>query len=172
MTQPEKCEICDGNNCNNRTLYRASFKSCVKCNDDTECAFGQDSGKTENCTMGVYFGRIESCFVRSFDNGTVQRGCTVDVDQYKWNWCTDTDNCTECFTDGCNSFNVKYHSCGQCKGDKDGECAKLSNPGDFIKKCDNTEHYPYSKHGCYTIEQGMWFVLLLSIGLLSPTEIY
>lgn len=130
----------------------------MKCNDDTYCAFGQDNGNMTQCAMGVYFGRIESCFVRFFDNGTVERGCTVDVDQHKWNWCSDSENCAECYTDGCNSPNVKYHSCGQCKGDKDGECAKLSNARDFIKKCDNIEHYPYSKRGCYTIEQGMFFV--------------
>lgn len=133
----------------------------MKCKDDSECAFGQNNEKIKQCDMGVYWGRHESCFTQTHQNGIVERGCTVDSRENSWNWCSKADNCVECSEDGCNSANVRYHSCGQCSGDKGSDCATLPDSNAIIKKCDSVQHYPYAKRGCYTIKEGEFFAFFL-----------
>lgn len=167
LNEPSKFEICDGHGCNDRALNKVPSRTCIKCQDDTECAFGQISDKVKQCDMGVYWGRQEACFTRTHPNGIVERGCTVDSKEKSWNWCLDAENCVECSENGCNTANVRYHSCGQCSGDKDSDCATLPHSNAFIKQCDTVKHYPYAKRGCYTIKEGDFFFNFFIIFFLN-----
>lgn len=84
-------------------------------------------------------------------SSVVARDCKLDVNS---EWCQNDVNCEKCSTNGCNIENVKFSWCLRCKSDLDGECGQISNLNEFIDRCDILP-YPYSKRGCFTINQSI-----------------
>lgn len=58
---------CSEDGCNDQQLYQKPTLSCAKCNDSTECAFGQNESTITLCNQNVLFGRDENCFIHSFN---------------------------------------------------------------------------------------------------------
>lgn len=69
------------------------------------------------------------------------------------NWCQASEGCEKCFSKGCNTQNVRFSWCLRCQSDINGNCAKVSDPNEFIEECDHLS-YPYDKRGCYTMSIG------------------
>lgn len=153
-------ETCSSHGCNDQFLVRKAELSCVKCKDDTECAYGQNNAeKIELCENNVDSQKYETCFIRLFnDTGIVERGCTLDSTEEKLNWCLESENCRQCSEYGCNVANVKCHSCIECNSEINGECAILSNFSNYIKNYDCIEPYSYEQRGCFTMEEGIIYI--------------
>lgn len=64
------CRRCSGSGCNDQPKFGRPELSCVKCNNDRECAFGQDAAKAQQCTEDVMFGEEETCFVHAISGNT------------------------------------------------------------------------------------------------------
>lgn len=155
LCQLGNCFVCDESGCNNQTLYSEPEISCIKCNASIECAFGQPEAEPENCLNPVLFGVEETCYTKLFDDGTVERGCTLDATDDDPDWCDESSDCQTCEYEGCNIENIRISSCLQCESEYGADCAVLDDPSEFIEPCYVTaEPYPYSKRGCYTIKQG------------------
>ncbi|XP_055308419.1 uncharacterized protein LOC129572481 [Sitodiplosis mosellana] len=146
------CVKCKGSGCNDQPKVKQAELSCTKCSDAKECAFGQSLSAAIVCLNDVTFGDQESCFVHTIPgSSTVERGCTLDVNAT--NWCKEEIGCEKCLRKGCNTQNVRHSWCLRCQSDVKGDCAKISNPNEFIEECDHLP-YTYSKRGCYTIFRG------------------
>ncbi|XP_055309596.1 uncharacterized protein LOC129573251 isoform X2 [Sitodiplosis mosellana] len=174
----ERCAICGENGCNDRPLFVEPELSCFKCRDSIDCAYGQiGQEKLVECTMPVRFGTEESCYIRSHIDGTIERGCTLDITDADPNWCDELEDCDECTDGGCNSENVYFGYCLQCDSLNDENCANpIFGFHEFFLKCtpirydefeendsynqNNTatqtytyDPYPFSKRGCYALIQ-------------------
>lgn len=150
------CKTCEENSCNNEPIVRPPQFSCMKCFDSDRCTYGQTENNLIKCEMPVLFGREETCFTREVGNGTVERGCTLDLTGGDPDWCQLTDNCNECSESGCNDENVKLDWCIQCDSTRDGEqCMNLIDAEHFIAECETgRSSYNLSRSGCYTINTG------------------
>lgn len=149
------CKKCSFNGCNNEPKHRPSTLSCMHCNDSAECAFGLDESKHYRCHKMPLFGDVETCYTFNPDGGSrVERGCTLDSDLYHHissKWCEFNRYCTECYYPGCNSENVKFHSCAVCDtamGNKD--CDDPHDISKYFKSCSYGSYYSYEKRGCFT----------------------
>lgn len=153
-------ETSSSHGCNDQFLVRKAELSCVKCKDDTECAYGQnDAEKIERCENNVDFQKYETCFIRSFnETEIVERGCTLDSTEENLNWCLESENCKQCSEYGCNVANVKCHSCIECNSKINEECAILSNSSNYIQNYDCIEPYSYEQRGCFTMEEGIIYI--------------
>lgn len=60
-----KCVKCSKPGCNDQPKLAKPKLSCLKCSDDKECAFGQESSEAEPCKNDVKFGEEETCFTHA-----------------------------------------------------------------------------------------------------------
>lgn len=59
------CLMCHESGCNSEPKLTPAKLSCVKCNDENECAFGQRSTKLTACKNDVEIGSEETCFTQT-----------------------------------------------------------------------------------------------------------
>ncbi|XP_055309594.1 uncharacterized protein LOC129573250 [Sitodiplosis mosellana] len=172
LKRPHMCVTCSENGCNNRTLVIEPTSKCHQCKDSTNCTFGLVNQDTiVNCNMPVIFGAEESCYTRSFSDGSVERGCTLDAAVGDPDWCKDIDECNECKGHGCNNENIQFSFCLQCHSTDDIDCKNPANGTEtFNVKCvpihnnssvtDNAvktaiyDPYSFTERGCYIINRG------------------
>lgn len=66
------CAKCSESGCNNHPKLAKPKLSCIKCEDEKACAFGQDAQDAKLCETNVPFGVEESCFTYNVNsNGFV-----------------------------------------------------------------------------------------------------
>lgn len=123
---------------------------------------------------------MESCYIQVHMDGTVERGCTLDKTKMDPNWCDELEDCDHCTSDGCNNENFYFGYCLQCNSLNDGRnCEKpIFGSNEFYLQCTPMrfeevdqldeaynkngtddddffyEPYPFSKRGCYSLQQG------------------
>lgn len=170
------CVKCSTSGCNNQPKFDKPRLSCLKCQNDKECAFGQDASRARRCIKDLMFGDEETCFtqvingnfefmfdffsifmhIQMFSQGTqVKRDCTLDIDSpLNSNWCIEEENCEKCSKNGCNSNNGRYMWCLHCKDSMEDKCTTLPNVLEYINQCDY-KPYTYDRRGCFTRYQGM-----------------
>lgn len=148
------CVKCSLSGCNNQPKFKDPSLSCVKCNDTTDCAYGQNLNAAEVCQNSVPFAVSESCYMRIVNKTSlVERGCTLDVATEKENWCTTANDCEICNKSGCNTANVRYHWCIVCSSEINGVCSVITDSNNFIEQC-NGDPYPHNMIGCFTMNKG------------------
>lgn len=59
------CVKCPESGCNSQPKFSQAKLSCVECDDEEECVFGQDPAKATACEKEVAFGDVETCFIQS-----------------------------------------------------------------------------------------------------------
>lgn len=158
-----KCIRCKEHGCNDQPVTKKPELSCIKCNDSMECTFGLNTNNSESCVSPVPFTRDESCYTLTYENGNVERGCTIDANSSRY-WCAETEGCEYCYEDGCNTDKIAPSSCLQCQSAYDGGCARLDEPVEFVDECENLSDtpYEYKDRGCFTIKQGIVYTNLHS----------
>lgn len=65
------CIKCSSDGCNNQPKFRNATLSCSNCMNSEECAFGQNSNKTVQCSKPVALGDKETCFTHSTHGSTI-----------------------------------------------------------------------------------------------------
>lgn len=130
------------------------------------------------------FGSEETCYILSNTDGSIERGCTLDVNNSNVdpNWCYESEDCGECMDDACNKENIYFTYCLQCDSLNDENCAiPVFGSNEFYVKCTSIHYdeveqhdinddahnqsdthtqtythipYPFSKSGCYSLKQG------------------
>lgn len=147
------CAACNKHGCNDAPLMSEPQLECVHCSGGKDCSYGQDPETATPCQTPVHFGQKETCYIRTREDGTTDRGCTLDVENDFPEWCELDHYCDECDESGCNIINEKVGSCIRCDvGDED--CADPKDIYEYSEYCFLTDMRPYAYNdsGCYTFK--------------------
>jgi len=140
------CAFCDDQNgCNNRA-FSSVLGSCIKCNNSDACIASQSKDKAVNCAASNYTQTDNSCYSQLFANGTMDRGCTNELNGRE---CTDSQNCIKCNGTACNTEAGTF-TCLTCRSDNYLPCRQAAVGG---SPCQNPSLTSESSMQCY---EGQW----------------
>lgn len=144
------CVSCFQAGCNSAAARSAPLLSCIKCaSNDPACAWGFRANEAEMCVNQVYMGETEACLERVMWDGSVQRGCYLDI----FGTCADNDDtCSICTGHGCNRLSDKSHTCYQCQSSADESCRERVEEDLEATACSGNDQRLADK-GCYTLVQ-------------------
>lgn len=93
------------------------------------------------------FGTVESCYIRSYFDGAIERGCTLEITDDGSDCCTEMESFSECVDNGCNDENIYFGYCLKCDSLNDKNCENpIFGSDEFYTKCDPMRFEEQNKH--------------------------
>lgn len=145
LTHGNKCVTCDTNGCNNLPLMQSSTFSCIQCSGEEECQWGFLASSGTTCKNNVLYYQNETCYINTYNETTVTRGCTLDSS------CMSSDSfCEFCDSENCNTRNVVRQSCLQCSSQNNIHCVGGESLNATI--CEAAIQ-TYEERGCFVMRK-------------------
>lgn len=144
------CVACFAAGCNSVAARANAQLSCITCaTNDLACAWGFPATEATTCVNQVYMGESESCLVRTMFDGSVQRGCYLDI---FGNCAANDDTCELCTGNACNRRSFNAHTCYQCRSANEESC-RTRVEEDLEPQVCNGIYQRLADQGCYTLTQ-------------------
>lgn len=165
-TDEEKCRTCNANACNSYGYQTEQLLECIQCSDNNLCPWGHETSTAKSCEKQILYSAEGKCYTRTFENGTVTRGCFYDLDDADQKVCEAGTNCTTCTTaNGCNNADTQNFTCIRCRSDENDKC-RYKSKEIAGEKCRNLVQSNEDMK-CFT---GVWRTNLLIRGCLIDLE--
>ncbi|XP_055917487.1 protein psiQ isoform X2 [Eupeodes corollae] len=144
------CRLCAGSGCNNTPASRPASLSCHKCSREHQgCSWFQDNRTLEKCQNEVTFLTMESCFTRRFLNGTISRGCSLDLNENEVSGSVEFLEYT-CDDEGCNDKSQVAQKCIACRGKIIENKTCITEVGSLESVQCGDDSMKFEERGCYT----------------------